>query len=157
MKKLKTLGIIVLVMLILGAIGGRDKDESEPVNARTMAAVSTAQPSLTPRVTPKPTLAATATPEPEQAPVLAIEETPATAADPGTRAPDPTADPAVQTPAPTKDPAVQTYVLNTNTLKFHYPSCSSVSDMKESNKWVYEGTREEILEMGYSPCGRCHP
>lgn len=49
------------------------------------------------------------------------------------------------------------YILNTNTLKFHYPSCSSVAQMKESNKREYTGTRDEVIEMGYSSCGRCHP
>lgn len=49
------------------------------------------------------------------------------------------------------------YILNTNTKKFHYPSCSSVSDMKEKNKEVFEGTREQAIEMGYSPCKRCNP
>ena len=51
----------------------------------------------------------------------------------------------------------QDYILNTNTKKFHYPSCQSVSDMKEKNKQEYHGTREEVLSMGYVPCGRCHP
>lgn len=32
------------------------------------------------------------------------------------------------------------YVVNTNTGKFHYPSCSSVKKMKESNKIFYTGT-----------------
>ena len=30
-----------------------------------------------------------------------------------------------------------TYVLNTNTMKFHYPSCSSVDQMKEKNKYYF--------------------
>ena len=51
----------------------------------------------------------------------------------------------------------ETYVLNTNTHRFHYPNCSSVSDMKEKNKQIIEGTREEIINMGYSPCGVCKP
>ena len=50
-----------------------------------------------------------------------------------------------------------TYILNTNTKKFHYPSCSSVRDMKEKNKQEFYGTRDEAIAMGYSPCGRCHP
>lgn len=50
-----------------------------------------------------------------------------------------------------------TYVLNTNTHKFHYPTCSSVDSMKESNKSIYTGSREEVISMGFSPCGRCHP
>lgn len=49
------------------------------------------------------------------------------------------------------------YVLNTNTHKFHYSSCSSVNSMKESNKSFYNGTRDEVIAMGYSPCGRCLP
>ncbi|MBQ5523483.1 MAG: hypothetical protein IIT86_11870 [Oscillospiraceae bacterium] len=50
-----------------------------------------------------------------------------------------------------------TYIANTNTKKFHFPSCSSVSQMKESNKWYFTGTRDELIDMGYDPCGRCHP
>ena len=50
-----------------------------------------------------------------------------------------------------------TYILNTNTKKFHYPDCDSVNAMKEKNKKVFTGTREEAIEMGYSPCGRCKP
>ena len=49
------------------------------------------------------------------------------------------------------------YILNTNTKKFHYPDCSSVNDMKEKNKEVFTGSREELIEMGYFPCGRCKP
>ena len=52
---------------------------------------------------------------------------------------------------------VRTYVLNTNSHRFHYPNCPSVGDMKEKNKLVFEGTREEILEKGYEPCGICKP
>lgn len=50
-----------------------------------------------------------------------------------------------------------TYILNTNTHKFHYPSCSSVDDMKEKNKQEYVGNREDLLNQGYDPCGRCKP
>lgn len=49
------------------------------------------------------------------------------------------------------------YVLNTNSKKFHTPTCSSVDDMKESNKQSYHGTRESLLTQGYDPCGRCNP
>lgn len=50
-----------------------------------------------------------------------------------------------------------TYVLNTNTMKFHYPTCSSVDDMKEKNKQIYTGSRDEVINMGYVPCKRCNP
>lgn len=49
------------------------------------------------------------------------------------------------------------YVLNIKSMKFHDPSCQSVYDMKEANKQFYTGEREELLEQGYSPCGRCRP
>lgn len=49
------------------------------------------------------------------------------------------------------------YILNTNSGKFHYPSCQSVYDMNESNKQYYHGGREELEGQGYSPCGRCKP
>ena len=80
---------------------------------------------------------------------------------------------AVETPAPQSetDAMVQTspessapqesqeitYVLNTNTMKFHYPTCSSVDDMKEKNKQIYTGSREDVINMGYVPCKRCNP
>ena len=60
-----------------------------------------------------------------------------------------------ETPDP--QPSGTDYVVNTNTGKFHYPSCSSVKKMKESNKMFYTGTRDELISRGYSPCGNCHP
>lgn len=50
-----------------------------------------------------------------------------------------------------------TYILNTNSKKFHYPDCSSVDQMNESNKQEFYGTREEAIAQGYDPCGRCNP
>lgn len=50
-----------------------------------------------------------------------------------------------------------TYVLNTNTKKFHLPSCSSLNQMNESNKGEFTGTRDELIQQGYEPCKRCHP
>lgn len=49
------------------------------------------------------------------------------------------------------------YILNTNTHKFHNPSCSSVDDMKEANKQEYVGNREDLIKQGYDPCKRCNP
>lgn len=60
-----------------------------------------------------------------------------------------------QTPAPVQNG--RDYVLNKNTHKFHYPSCSSADDIKPQNRWDYNGTREEIIAMGYEPCKRCKP
>lgn len=49
------------------------------------------------------------------------------------------------------------YILNTNTKKFHYPSCNSVNQMKQKNKKEFTGTAQEAKKMGYSPCGNCNP
>ena len=49
------------------------------------------------------------------------------------------------------------YVLNTNTKKFHLPSCSSADDIKESNRQEYSGSREDLIAQGYDPCKRCNP
>lgn len=51
----------------------------------------------------------------------------------------------------------QSYVLNTNSKKFHYPNCSAVSKMKDKNKQIFEGARDQVIAMGYSPCGICRP
>ncbi|MBQ6621604.1 MAG: DNA/RNA non-specific endonuclease [Mogibacterium sp.] len=50
-----------------------------------------------------------------------------------------------------------TYVLNTNTHRFHYQNCPSVKRMAEKNTRYYTGTRDEIIGMGYKPCGNCNP
>lgn len=49
------------------------------------------------------------------------------------------------------------YILNTNTKKFHYPSCSSVKQMKASNKKEYTGSRDDLITQGYDPCKKCNP
>lgn len=51
----------------------------------------------------------------------------------------------------------QEYVANKNSMKFHDPSCPSVDDIKQSNRWDYFGTREALIEMGYVPCKNCNP
>lgn len=52
---------------------------------------------------------------------------------------------------------VQTYVLNTNTKKFHKESCNSAKSMDASNKKIYTGSRQEIIDMGYEACGVYKP
>lgn len=49
------------------------------------------------------------------------------------------------------------YILNMNTKKFHYPSCSSVKQMKASNKKEYTGSRDDLIAQGYDPCKKCNP
>ena len=69
-----------------------------------------------------------------------------------------TTSPAVSTTEPLEDPEYQTtYILNTNSMKFHFASCGSADDIKDTNKSQFTGNREELLSRGYSPCGRCSP
>lgn len=53
--------------------------------------------------------------------------------------------------------AVKTYILNTNSKKFHDPSCSGAKTIKDSNRQTYEGSREDLIKQGYEPCGKCRP
>ena len=71
--------------------------------------------------------------------------------------PTPSLEPEKQEPATGSEASQADYILNTNTKKFHYPTCSSVNDMKEKNKQEFFGTRDEAISNGYSPCGRCKP
>lgn len=49
------------------------------------------------------------------------------------------------------------YILNTNSMKFHYPSCSGVADISDWNKKKVKATRQELIKQGYDPCGMCEP
>ena len=51
----------------------------------------------------------------------------------------------------------QTYILNTNSKKFHLPTCSGAASIKEENRQEYTGTRQELLDQGYEPCKTCDP
>ena len=50
-----------------------------------------------------------------------------------------------------------TYIVNTKSGKFHDPSCSSAADISDQNRLDFTGTREELIDRGYEPCGRCKP
>lgn len=62
----------------------------------------------------------------------------------------------VTTPKENVIPTKATYIGNANTKKYHYSTCSSVNDMKESNKVALE-SREDAIRGGYVPCKRCNP
>lgn len=66
----------------------------------------------------------------------------------------------VPTPEPVVEeqkPIEQYYIINTNTGKFHYPTCRSIKRMKDKNKLEFTGTRDDVLARGYSPCMICNP
>lgn len=65
--------------------------------------------------------------------------------------------PATATEKPAEDdPVSYSYVLNTNTMKIHRPSCSSVSQMSDENKG-YTNDYDGAIAQGYEPCKRCKP
>lgn len=49
------------------------------------------------------------------------------------------------------------YILNTNTMKFHKPGCSSIKQMNDANKKEFSGSRDDLIAQGYDPCKRCNP
>lgn len=50
-----------------------------------------------------------------------------------------------------------TYVLNNSTMKFHYPNCDSVPKISPQNYGTSSKSRDELIQAGYSPCGKCEP
>lgn len=49
------------------------------------------------------------------------------------------------------------YILNTNTKKFHYPSCASAETISAKNRKEVTCSRDDLIEDGYTPCGNCDP
>ena len=49
------------------------------------------------------------------------------------------------------------YVLNIKKKKFHLPDCEGAEDIAEDNRKDYYGSRNELVEEGYVPCGGCNP
>ena len=60
-------------------------------------------------------------------------------------------------PIQTEAASVSEFVLNTSSKKFHKPSCSSISKIKQENKEVYKGSRDALISQGYEPCKKCNP
>lgn len=144
------------------------KPDSSPVtsatddNAGNNHGVSDNTPthSETPKPQETPTPQETAKPHKTDAPhkTAKPQETPApqkTAKPQSTDVPQKTAEP-TETPQSDSSSGGK-YILNTNTKKFHSPSCSSVDKMKEKNKLVSNDSRDTIIAQGYVPCKRCKP
>ena len=56
----------------------------------------------------------------------------------------------------TSSGAAGTYIGNSNSHKFHYPTCKSVGKMSEKNKVIFS-SRDEAINQGYEPCKNCNP
>ncbi len=146
-------------------------------SGRASSASAVESPSPAPTAAPTLQPGPTASPSPAPTPVPTPTATPAPTPKP---TPEPTAAPTPEpTPQPTKAPTPQPgnggsnnfdtydnpdqqqtsakYVLNTNTMKFHFPQCKDVKKIAPDNYAPFDGTRDEAAANGYSPCGHCKP
>ena len=64
--------------------------------------------------------------------------------------------PSTAAPTAAAQTNAETYIGNSNTMKFHRPSCPSVARMSDSNK-VILNSRDEAISQGYVPCKNCNP
>ncbi len=116
--------------------------EEKMAPGSTPTPVPTATPTATPTPAPTPTPSPTSNSSAKEAAAIAV----------GTAV-----NAATTTEAPMQEVTKYSYAVNTNTKKFHWPNCSSAKKIKASNRWDYEGTRDELIGMGYEPCKRCNP
>lgn len=49
------------------------------------------------------------------------------------------------------------YIVNTGSGKFHLPNCPSAAEISDGNRLEFTGSRETLIDRGYTPCGRCRP
>lgn len=144
-------GAVLLCLFLTACKSGRERSVvafSEIQNESTVSLneifeeASTAVPVQT--TVPETTMAATTVP---------VTTVPVTTVSPVTEA----VEEKTEAPAAVENVGSGYYVLNTNTKKFHLPDCSSVKTMKDKNKQVFNGSREEVIAQGYKPCKRCNP
>lgn len=160
-KKSGCLLPIIIFLVLVGLFGSAGDEDSakngiqattEPTKIVEYTSADTEGAEATAPSTEQPTVTSTPTVRPTAKPTFTPTEKP-------TATSTPTAKPTA-TPTPTVKPVAAkeyTYVLNKNTKKFHYASCSSAKQIKDKNRAEFTGTREEVIKKGYDPCGRCHP
>ncbi len=61
------------------------------------------------------------------------------------------------TPSAPEQTTQSTYVLNTDSKRFHLPTCSGAESMKPENRQQTDKSRDALIAEGYVPCGTCHP
>lgn len=57
----------------------------------------------------------------------------------------------------TGDSVQGSYILNTKSKKFHLTTCPNCDSISEKNKKEYQGSRDALIDDGYTPCGQCQP
>ena len=141
-----------------------DSTETQPTESKPTKPESTDPEPTEPEPTepeptePEPTEPDPTEPEPTEPDPTEPDPTKPEPTEPEPTEPEPT-EPEPTEPEPT-EPSKQDkhyYVLNTSTKKFHYDGCWSANRIDEENLDYFYGTREELIAMGYSPCGHCDP
>lgn len=129
-------------------------------------------PEFVPEPTPESIPEPAPTPEPSEAPnpESVPEPTPESIPEPAPTL-APVQEPATETPPPSSggggsnfdtydNPEQQkteaTWVINTSSMKIHYPSCSDVKKIAPQNYSTSNLTESELIAQGYTTCGRCH-
>ena len=164
----------VIVVLVIGAVGnavGGDTADAHPTSSVYRGTLPSQKPSqapaqteeLTPEETnepaetemPSPAL----TPEPTQATTPVPVPTQSQGGSPsgnGTSGGGSGDGSNFQTwDNPSQQQTSDNWVLNTSSMKIHYPSCSSVPNIAPQNYSTSNASLDELLSRGYSRCGRC--
>ena len=58
---------------------------------------------------------------------------------------------------PAKDGSVTVYILNINSGKFHCVDCGQTQNISTENREEFTGSRQALIEQGYTPAGCCKP
>lgn len=147
-----TAGIfLVCGLLAFTTAGSHTSSSQEPDSTATTTTtvVTTTTAAETTTTTTKATTTTTTTTTTTEATTTAAETT--------TAATEPPAQAQEETPAEQPAANVFTYVINTGSGIFHYPSCSSAKRISDANRSEYNGTREDLIAQGYTPCEICNP
>ena len=146
----------ILFLVVLG-IAMTPLEEPAQQGSSASAAVSVPVPvgqKPSPVIPAVPSVQQPASPEPAPQPVQAISTSAESSGLAAAFADTPPPEAVKVKPTVTVD---GDYLLNTNTGKFHIPTCVSVTLMNDSNKLPFSGPREEVITLGYSPCMNCNP
>ena len=151
--------VCALLLALLCSSCGSVTQTAVPYETELPAEVTVLEVLTVPEAEPtEPDTQATTEPTTETTTEETTEETKEATSEPTT---EETTEAPTETPiersAPVQESDVQDYVVNTNTRKFHYPSCSSAGDIKPKNRSDRTCTRDELISEGYIPCKRCNP
>lgn len=156
-----TVGIFLVCGLLAFTTAGSHTSSSQKPDSTATTTTTVVTTTTAAETTTTTTKATTTTTTTTEATTTAAETTTA-ATEPPTEAPteaptDPPAPAQEETPAEQPAANVFTYVINTDSGKFHYPSCSSAKRISDANRSEYTGTRDDLIAQGYDPCERCNP